>query len=229
MVQCLCSATHKPSWYSSSAQSELLLGEKSDFLYFLCPLLHKTCTHSFCTPECYNPQQYEVISGEKVRACAVPLWSMGTRMDWPRTVISPLVRQFAVCPQLSQAKMKCVPRGHSLAYLFNYCTGMCFRQLCVSHNRWCCTASEWNQWPNSVCQSSPRASCHLWMHRVTAALPCRVPGDTQILATDKRSQDTRSHKSGLHKNTRQPSQAAAMDLQFPTFAIPGQSSHKCSI
>lgn len=39
---------------------------------------------------------------------------MGTRMDWPRTVISPLVRQFAVCPQLSQAKMKCAPEGTAL-------------------------------------------------------------------------------------------------------------------
>lgn len=41
-------------------------------------------------------------------------------MDWPTTKISVLVRQFAVYPQLSQTKMKCDPRGHNLASLFNY-------------------------------------------------------------------------------------------------------------
>lgn len=55
-------------------------------------------------------------------------------MDWTTTGTSLLVRQFAVYPQLSQGKMKCVPRGHGLAYLFNYCAGMYFRQLCVSYN-----------------------------------------------------------------------------------------------
>lgn len=163
-----------------------------------------------------------------VGGCAVPVWSLGMRMDWPTTRISLLVRQFAVYPQLSQTKMKCDPRGHNLASLFNYCTGMCFRQLCISQNRWFHTASKQKQWPNSSCQNPPRASCHLWIHRGIAVLPCRVPGDTQILPT-VRSRDTRSHKSGLHKKTCQPSQAAAMDLEFPTFTVPGQSSHKCSI
>lgn len=35
--------------------------------------------------------------------------------------------------------------------------------------------------------------------RVIAVLPFHVPRDTEILATDRRSQDKRSHKSGLHK------------------------------
>lgn len=73
----MCSCQQHSSWCNVCAQQQAKLmfilwmrvrasgGEKSDFLYFLCPLLHKTCTHSFCTQECSNPQEYEVISGEK--------------------------------------------------------------------------------------------------------------------------------------------------------------------
>lgn len=64
--------------------------------------------------------------------CAVPLWSMGIRTGWTMAGKSLLARQFTVPPQLSWVKMKHVPRGHSLAYLVNYYTGMCYSQLHIT-------------------------------------------------------------------------------------------------
>lgn len=66
-------------------------------------------------------------------------------MGWPTAEKSLLVRQIAVYFQLSRVKRERVPRGHSLAYLINYCLGMCFRQLHIMYNRQFHIASKLNQ------------------------------------------------------------------------------------
>lgn len=126
-------------------------------------------------------------------------WAEGWR--WPTAGGSLWVRQFAIYPPLSRMKTKRVPRGHSLAYLINYCVGICFRQLHIMYNRQFHTASKLNLRPKSHCQSPQRASCHVRRDRVVVVLPFSVLGDRQTLATDRRSQDTRSHKSERHKGS----------------------------
>lgn len=132
--------------------------------------------------------------------CAVPLVVHGDKDGVANSrEISPGKANCSIFSVISGEKGTCPKRAQPC--LPNYCLGMCFRQLHIMYNRQFHITSKLNQWPESHCQSLQRSSCHVCTQRVVAVLPFNVPGEMETLATDRRSQDTRSHTSELHKES----------------------------